>query len=187
LSRRVPVQAGFDRLLPHYNPWNACDLLNTALRKNHVRLWRDGVLLSPTDIRDADLYARVELEPDGRWLCTIETRQPQRARIVDVDDSGEREVLIVALPRFTWEVDADGITALLPAPERGRGRKSQDKWTEIVDHEMLRLRNIGSPLLENPSELEVHLLTHLQTEISRPVKRPKRFHQRVQNFLRGTK
>jgi hypothetical protein len=184
VSRLIPVQVGFDRLLPHYNPWTACELLNTALRKNHVRLWRDGVLLSPTDIRDGDLYARVEFEADSRWLCTIESRQPQRAWVVDVDDTGERQLVTVVLPQFVWEVDTDGITALLPALSGKRpGRKAVHNWTDIVDGELRALQYKGSPLLENPSELEAHLLAHLEQETGQPFKSTKRFRQRIRGFL----
>jgi hypothetical protein len=168
VSRQIPVQAGFDRLLQHYEPWGACELLNTALLKNDVRLWRDGALLSPADIRGGDLYAHAELEPDGRWLCTIETGQPRRGRIVDVDDSGKVQVLIVALPRSVWEVDAEGIAALLPSAPGKRGRKSVQNWTAIVDGELQNLRHKDSTLLKNLedlSEVEAHLVSHLKREI----------------------
>ena len=188
MSGRLSIQAGFERLLLYYEPWHACDLLNIALRKNHVRVWRDGVLLSPADIRDEGLYVRAAIEPDGRWCCTITSNQPLlvRAKVLDVRDDGERRVATLLLPpqpELVWEVDADGIAALLPqAPGRKAGRKSAHNWTGVVDLELLRLQRIGSPLLENFRELETHLLAHVQQETGQPITEPKRFRQRIRAF-----
>jgi hypothetical protein len=178
VSRQIPVQAGFDRLLQHYEPWGACELLNTALLKNDVRLWRDGVLLSPTDIRGGDLYACAELEPDGRWLCTIETGQPRRGRIVDVDDSGEVQVLIVALPRSVWEVDAEGIEALLYA-----GSTLRRTWRTCAEDEIRDLCSKQSPLLKNFRQLCAHISVRVTDLGHPPTKNTYRFHQEIKRLL----
>ena len=135
-SRRISLQDAFERLQLRYSPWHTVELLNAALRKNLVRLWCDDVLVSPTDILDADLYVRAELEADSRWLCTIATGQPQRFQVAEVYDDGERQLVRVALPPPPlWEVEAAEIDALLPSPPRRRGPKSARNWTGIVDLE----------------------------------------------------
>jgi hypothetical protein len=178
VSRRISVQAGFDRLLSHYEPWVACELLNAALLKNDVRLWRDGVLLSPTDIRGGGLYACAELEPDGRYLCTIETSQPLRCRIVSVRDDGERQIATVVLPQFAWEVDVEGIEALLYA-----GSTQRQTWRTCAEAEILDLCSKQSPLLKNFRQLCEHISARVTDQGHPPTKNTYRFRQEIKRLL----
>jgi hypothetical protein len=175
VSRWIPVQVGFDRLLLHYKPWAACELLNAALLKNDVRLRRDGALLSPTDIRGGGLYAHAELEPDGRYLCTIETNQPLRGRIVGRRDDG---TFTVAIPRSVWEVDAEGIEALLYA-----GSTLRRTWRTCAEDEIRDLCSKQSPLLKNFRQLCAHISARLTDLGHPPTKNTHRFHQEIRRLL----
>ena len=175
MSRRIPAQVGFDRLLLHYKPWTACELLNAALLKNDVRLWRDGTLLSPADIRGGGLYAHAELEPDGRYLCTIETSQPLRGRIAARRDDG---TFTVAIPRSVWEVGAEGIEALLYA-----GSTQRQTWRTCAEAEILDLCSKQSPLLKNFRQLCAHISARVTDQGHSPTKNTYRFRQEIKRLL----
>jgi hypothetical protein len=69
-GRRISPQEAFERLLPHFDGWVACDRLNAGVRNpSIVRLFRDGVQLTPAEIADEDIYFRAEPLRDGRWCC----------------------------------------------------------------------------------------------------------------------
>src|SRR5262245_54151558 len=130
MSRRLTLQEGFERLLSHYAPGVACERLEHAFHRNTPdapRLYCDGNLLSPGYIKD---QLRLIIEPDaaGRWQCRV---TPTRLGFARTD--------------YVWEVDAEGIAALLPLAPKRRGRKAVQNWTEIVDLELLSLRRNGSP------------------------------------------
>jgi hypothetical protein len=183
---RISLQQGFERLLPHYNGWTVCEMLTSGLYKNHIRLWRNGVLLSPTDLRDEGLHVRAEIAPDGRWLCTIVgCPQPMRVQIVEVNDDDEVQTAKVILPPPpVWEVDAEGIEALLPPLRKGgtRKRTRQPKWSVLAEREIQRLCHIGSPLLENFSALYDHIEDHVTSEGGRVPKNKSRFRKEIRTL-----
>jgi hypothetical protein len=168
MSRRLSLQEGFERLLPCYASHVICEKFNRAWRVNQLRLFCNGKLLTPSYI-SSNLLAVAEQEDDGRWRCIV---VPHGARL-GFNPSHP----------YVWEVDAEGIAALRPAPAKKRGRKAVQNWTEIVDHELLHLRYNGSPLLENFEQLCAHLMGRLQDEGSSPPKNLKRFRQRIRAFL----
>jgi hypothetical protein len=169
MSRRLPFQEGFERLLVAYAPHVARERYATALRENRVQLYCDGNLLPPAYIVSATAVV-IEQEPDGRWRCKVVPAGPG----LGFDPKPNR---------YLWEVDADGVATLLPPAPRRRGRKSGQNWTDIVDNELKRLRYNGSPLLNNLGELYVHIEAHLKTETGSPAKNLKRLHKRIRDFV----
>jgi hypothetical protein len=186
---RVSLQECFDRLLPYYRPWIARERLALALRENRLRLFRDGQLQDTARIC-SELQVVIEQEADGRWRCAILEPWPPGPYLIDhVEDDGERQIAVLADPPWAhvpvWEVDAEGVVALLPPPPGKRGRKSVQNWTGIVDRELVALRYKGSPFLENFDQLHAHMVAHLKNETKQPPKYPKRFRKRIQDFLTG--
>jgi hypothetical protein len=167
-GRRIPLQDAFDRLLLHYHPAVACEEINLAVRTNRLRLYCDGTLLSLIYIC-SDLRVVIEQEADGRWRCRVMPAGPG----LGFDPNRP----------YRWEVDGEGADDLMQPPLPRPGRKSKDNWTTIVDNELVRLRRIGSPLLENPDELEAHLMAHVKQKTGHPPKYPRRLRQRIRASL----
>ena len=116
-NRWISPQAAFNRLLSFHNGngWTVGEILEGALRRNDLRLRRNGVVLSPADIRDHELYVHVEVSRDGRWTCTIESRLPRRRPV----RRGRRH----------W-AGSDGCDGLPAAAQVGAERgRSRSAWT----------------------------------------------------------
>jgi hypothetical protein len=158
--RWISPQAGFNRLLSLHNGngWKVKEILDGALRNNDVRLRRNGVVLSPADIRDDELYVHVDHERDGYWTCTIESHLPRQPRFVEVDDTGPVQMVEVAYsPPPKWELSEEGVEALGP---QTRARR-EPAWFVWSRDEIQRLSRIHSPLLENFDALYVHIERYL--------------------------
>jgi|SRR5262249_19108364 len=187
-SLRTSPQEAFERLLPHFDGWVACDRLNAGVRNpNILRLFRNGIQLTPTEIADEDIYFRAEPLRDGRWCCTVVVGRPgpMRVPVVRVDDTGPVQMLeVVYPPDPVWELE--NIAALLPLPEPRRGTKSVLNWTGIADARLLHLRHNGSPLLQNPEQLYADIASHVERETGQPVKYPRKLRQRIRRFLERT-
>jgi hypothetical protein len=183
--RLLPLQEAFELLLlVPFAPHVACERIEKALHEKRLLLYRDGIRLEPSEIK-TELRVVVELAGDGRWCCLIvEQGQLMQARYVGVRETedGRRIVTIANPPEPVWEVDIEGAETLLPHLTPGRGRKSVQNWTAIVDLELRHLRYIGSPLLENFEQLCAHLKEHLRAKGSAPPKDLKRFRQRIRAF-----
>jgi hypothetical protein len=100
---RVTPQTAFKNLLrksQSQQPHALCRLLEEAILDNRVRAWRDGVLMSPQELRG--YYVHIEQEADGRWACTIKPQGLHRikARIVNVweTEDGRQMMTLGALP-----------------------------------------------------------------------------------------
>jgi hypothetical protein len=187
-GRRISPQEAFERLLPHFDGWVACDRLNAGVRNpSIVRLFRDGVQLTPAEIADEDIYFRAEPLRDGRWCCAVVVGRPGpiRVPVVEVDDSGPVQMADVVLPPPpVWELE--DIAALLPPPVSRRGAKSVLNWTGIADDRLLHLQRNGSLLLEDFEQLYADVATHVAKKTKQPVKYPKKLRQRIRGFLKGT-
>jgi hypothetical protein len=173
VNRWISPQAAFNRLLPLHNGngWTVGEILEGALRRNDLRLQRDGVLLSPADIRNEMLYVHVDCSRDGRWTCTIESLLP-RPRFVEVDDTGPVQMIVWAYPPPPkWELSEEGVEALGPQT-RARHEPAWRVWSR---DEIRRLARIHSPLLENFDALYSHIEGLLgRLEIPMPVNKQRR-------------
>jgi hypothetical protein len=181
VNRWISPQGAFNQLLPYHNGngWTVGEILDDAIRKNDVRLRRNGGLLNPADIRDDELYVHVDLARDGHWTCTIASRLPPRGRIVEIDDDHEIQMArVVFPPPPKWEVNEEGIEALL-----GRTRDGQRAvWDVQTEVEIQRLARIHSPLLENFSALYQHIEKQLESkDISVPANKS-RFHKAIRDY-----
>src|SRR5262249_10990267 len=187
-GRRISPQEAFERLLPRYDGWVARDRLNAGVRNpNILRLFRDGVQLTPAEIADKDIYFRAEPLRDGRWCCTIVEGRPgpMRVPVVGVDDTGPVQMIeVVYPPDPVWALENIAALLLLPAPRRGT--KSVLNWTGIVDARLLYLQYNGSSLLQNPEQLYVDVASHVAQETGQPVKYPRKLRQRILAFLKRT-
>jgi hypothetical protein len=187
MSRWITPQAAFNRLLPFHNGngWTVGEILNDALRKNDLRLRRNGVLLSPADIRDEELYVRVDLARDGRWTCTIASRLPAIVPIIDFDDDHDVQMVrAVWPPPPKWEVNDEGIEALLlllSADNRTRG-VHQPAWRVQTEEEIQRLARTNLPLLENFRALYQHIENHLKVQGIRRDTNKSRFHKAIRDY-----
>lgn len=112
-----------------HNPHKARETLSAAIYNNFPRLYRDGVVVSVPEMLDIGLYLRASVEPDGRWYCVIETREPRRVMVESVDDSGPvQRMRVVLAPEPVWEVARHELDELVealdsvsgPPPPRGR-------------------------------------------------------------------
>jgi hypothetical protein len=132
VSDRVLLQTLFNRLLlvPR-TPWAALNLIVDALHKNWLRLWCEGNLLNPSYIRD-ELRIDIEQEAADRWRLVV---RPARIAFDPAFNPAKAR----------WEVDVEGVKALLPPPPPKRGRKSVHNWHGIVYHEYMDLQSKGSP------------------------------------------
>jgi hypothetical protein len=171
--RWISPQAGFNRLLSLHNGngWTVREILQGAVRRNDVRLRRNGVVLSPADIRDDELYVHVDHERDGYWTCTIESRLLRDVRFVEVDDTGPVQMAVMAYPPPPkWELSEEGVDALGPRTQGGH----EPAWRVWSRDEIQRLARIHSPLLENFKTLYPHiegLLERLEVHI--PANQPR--------------
>jgi hypothetical protein len=79
-------------------------------------------------------------------------------------------------------VDAKGIEAL-------RGMRLTERWTNVVDNELQRLRDDEAPLLKGDvQELYGYLTVRVKDRTGAPPPDPKRFRRRIRSFLgRGTR
>jgi len=180
MSRRLSVPAAFARLLLHFNGWVAADMLNAGLRRNHVRLYRDGALVSPAEIIDAGLYVRAEVEADGRWCCSIEA--PRAAMRVAVISADEDTVRVRLPPEPLWEVEADDVTALLPTPPPPRGRK-RGEWAEEITRHLERIGLNRARELEISRALSSNCVGALRDKNIEPPKDPKAIRRVIRAFL----
>jgi hypothetical protein len=185
---RTSPQEAFERLLPHFDGWVACDRLNAGVRNpNILRLFRNGVQLTPAEIADKDIYFRAEPQRDGRWCCMIVEGRPGpiACKVLEVDDTGPVQMLKVVFPPDpVWELE--GIAALLPLPAPRRGTRSVLNWTRIADARLLHLQHNGSPLLQNFEQLYADIASHVEQETGQPVKYPRKLRQRIRRFLERT-
>jgi hypothetical protein len=101
MSRRLSLQEGFEQLLPYNTPALVAEKFNRAWHEDRLRLFCNGKLLSPGYI-SSNLLAVAEQEDDGRWRCIV---VPHGARL-GFNPSHP----------YVWEMDAEGIEALLPPP-----------------------------------------------------------------------
>jgi hypothetical protein len=117
-DRRISLQECFDRLLPHYKPAVACELINLAVRENRLRLYCDSTLLALSYVCSS-LCIVIEQEADGRWRCRVLPAGPG----LGFDPNRP----------YRWEVDDEGIADLLPPPSAAPTEPSQSALTELTD------------------------------------------------------
>jgi hypothetical protein len=181
MSRWISPQALFNRLLSLYNGngWTVGEIIEGALRRGDLRLRRNGVVLSPADIRNEALYVHVELSRDGRWTCTIESHLPRHGRFVEVDDTGPVQMIVMAYPPPPkWELSEEGIEALGPQTRA----RHEPAWLVWSRKEIQRLAGIHSNLLENYGALYPHIGRLLERlEIPEPANQ-QRFRRAIRNL-----
>jgi hypothetical protein len=115
VTRRLPLQECFERLLPYYDAPDAVgEEIEAAWHERRLRLYCNGKLLSPGYIK-SELRLLVEYEADGRPRCRIEPVGPLGwASVQGPARPGEK-------PDYSWEVDVEGFKALvLAAPIKPR-------------------------------------------------------------------
>jgi hypothetical protein len=181
VSRRISPQPAFNRLRPYLkgNGWITRTMLNDAIHRGDVELYRDSVLLNPTDIDDLMLYVRVDMARNGHWTCTIASRLLPRGRIVDVDDDHEIQIARAGFPPPPkWEMGEEGIEALLRRTRVGH----EPEWLVHTEDEIQYLVRIHSPLLENFSALYPHIEEHLRSLGLSWDKNRSRFHKAIDDF-----
>jgi hypothetical protein len=183
VSRLISPQAAFNRLRPYLkgDGWKTGTMLNDAVHGGDVELYRDGVLLNPTEIDDEELYVRVDMARNGKFTCTIASRLPQRVQILEVDDSHEVQMVRVAFPPPPkWEMDEDGVKTL-----RGHTRPVHlPEWRVQTEAEIQYLARIHSPLLENSGALYSHIETHLRELGLSWDPNPSRFHKAIDDLVK---
>ena len=118
-DERISVDEALHRLLPTLNPHAAVELITIALRDNRARLFCDGVVVDPGFVR-THLVVKARFAADGRWSAEIEATR----------------ALDKPVGSYTWQMDANGIEALRPAPAepspRPKGSRAQDLIRLIV-------------------------------------------------------
>jgi hypothetical protein len=165
MGGRIPLQEALEQLLLAYAPPIACEKLNEALRRNDVRLYCNGNLLTASYVT-TDLRVVVEQEADGRWQCAV----------VPIRTAWEPKP-------YTWEVE--DIDTLMPPQLSGMQDRSRDSWKTKLSLEILALQRKGSPLLKNFKQLAEHLAIVVRAKTGGYLPDTKRFHKQIRAFLRG--
>jgi hypothetical protein len=159
---RLSLIDAFRLLLKAYLPHVARELLDAALRDNRVRLYRDGIVVDPIELRDCGFYVRCAQAPDNRWTCSLASNAPQRVLVDHVyeDEDGTAHVVIVPPAQPVWEVKRNDLEALVgradgppdspdspgELPRRKPGPPPRDDWPTVVTRELIRIIRLG----ENP-------------------------------------
>jgi hypothetical protein len=186
VSRLISPQAAFNRLRPYLkgDGWKTGTMLDDAVHSGDVELYRDDVLLNPTEIGDLELYVRVDMARNGRFTCTIASRLPPRGRILEVDDDHEiQRVRVVFPPPPKWEMDAKGVEALLNRTQAGH----EPEWLVQTKDEIQYLARIRSPVLENFRALYAHIKNHLaHLDISVPANKS-RSHKAIRDYCKTSR
>jgi len=144
-ERRLPPLMAIERLLTYFPDLrDVCERIERAVHVGRLPLYRDGIRLTLSEIKEVNPRVVAEQQTDGNWCCGIvKPGQPGRARYVGMRETedGRRMVTIALPPEPVWELGAEGIEALRGA------QAALERWTTVVDGEMARLRNEKSPLL----------------------------------------
>jgi hypothetical protein len=144
-ERRLPPLKAIERLLTYFpDPRDICERIERAVHAGRLPLYRDGIRLMLSEIKEVNPRVVAEQQADGSWCYGIVTPgQPRRGRYLGMRETedGRRMVTIALPPEPVWELDAEGIEALRGA------QAAPERWTKVVDDEMARLRNEKSPLL----------------------------------------
>jgi hypothetical protein len=122
-------------------------------------------------IKNPTLYAK----RDGT-LSTTPPAEPPTGPIpmkVGEKEVGEKSVKeigkenITTEPPFSWELDLDGVVALLPKqkPRQKPGRKPKSNWPELIRRELRRIGRKRAQELENSGELTSELVSFLNRKI----------------------
>jgi hypothetical protein len=181
----ISVQAAFDRLLAcERDGWQARDRLAIAVWRNDVRLWRDGTLVSPTEIQDEGLYVRAAVEADGRWSCTIAAR-PTAFWATVLSADGDTVCVVLPAPPL-WEVDDDEIAALIKhKPRQKPGRRPTGNWPNLISGHLRRMDRKLLLELHNAGKLRGHLEAVLDDKLGWHPEDPRQLNAIIKGFLPG--